>query len=250
MTPGWLDVNGLGFWIGVVSLIFSLWAYRASRRKPRLFCGFQDPTIVANAGGDIALTYRGENLNAAQVASIRLYLWNGGSAAIKPEDELAPLRLTAPKGVEILEVKVTHKSREVIGIGTGFAKSPATEVPIVFKIIEPGDGLAVDVLFSRDSSRPAMFPVFTGTFAEAGSVKFAAAGPTESVWSRALSNVPMVASLALGAAIASQRGDWGARVLFVATLTAIALVSFVALDWVFERLFLRAGGVPATLRNE
>lgn len=150
----WLAVLGLSG--TVMGFALSYYFYRESRVYPLLtFTVHPLKTELKRPefAQELGFTYRGHPLSAPVLTSAQAALWNDGTRSVRREDVLAPLAIAVESG-EILSVQLKSVSRQVCAISViEDPKQWAQGVcPIDFRILEPGDGCVVQLIYAGDAA--------------------------------------------------------------------------------------------------
>lgn len=82
------------------------------------------------------------NINAVQIA-----IWNAGKLPIKRDEILEPVRLIVTNA-QILEATARKISRSATGLKLGASRLESGVIDIEWNILEHGDGLSVQVIYS------------------------------------------------------------------------------------------------------
>lgn len=149
----------VGFWItfgsavlAVVSLGFGYYWYRASQLKPNLT--FTVSPVVTELkrpdfDPDFKFAYKGKEVQADNVTSIQIAVWNNGNKAIKEADVLDPVKIKVGNSVQVLSVHIKKQTRSVCyaRIVTDDKELHDGSFGLKWRILEPEDGMVIQVIF-------------------------------------------------------------------------------------------------------
>ena len=148
----WLGL--LGLLVGLISLILSFIFYTQTLvyREPVFVVDPNRTEIIradriSNAPLKV-VRLEGDEISG-DISSARVYLWNRGTLAVKPEHILLPLRLTLgdPQG-EILDFQILKISRGIVAPNIiRYSKDTKRTLSVNFKILEQNDGFCVQIIY-------------------------------------------------------------------------------------------------------
>ena len=148
----WLILISLVITIGAV--LFSIWAYRRGekRRIPTVVKAPAPEVLVKSVVSRLAgfsVTYNGKSVGNNGVTALFIYFWNDGQLPILQSDVISPYTVSFPKEVRILDLAVTKSTRSILGIEVQVTSnnSESDSVVIKFAVLEPGDGLKLQIIF-------------------------------------------------------------------------------------------------------
>jgi hypothetical protein len=95
---------------------------------------------------DLAVTYRGKALGDRDVTAVRVYFWNNGREPMRESDVLKPFQIVLAGGSEILDYRMLKESREITGLA--LSADDIRTIRCTYKILEQGDGAAVQIIFA------------------------------------------------------------------------------------------------------
>lgn len=142
----------LGSIFGVLGLTVAVVFYLRSRRVSRL--AFQHDVITLVGASDAAFPYEVEIRFSGdivpRVTVERIVLWNDGNTTLGASQivESDPLRAELKENSSLLKVSVLKCTREVSGCSVGRRKDSQRIADIHFDFLDPGDGIAFEILHS------------------------------------------------------------------------------------------------------
>ena len=158
----WIAVVSLT--VGVGAVLFSYWVYRRGekRRVPTMVAAPSTVVLVkpeVSRLKDFSVTHDGKIVGVNGVTATFIYFWNDGKLPILRADVTSPYTISLPKGVQILNLAVTRSTRPVLGIEAHVVSNEeGTDcVEISFSVLEPGDGLKVQIIFDGPSDSQVVF---------------------------------------------------------------------------------------------
>ena len=149
--------------ITVVAVLFSVWAYRRGE-KHRVPTVVTAPTpevlvkpVVSRLAG-FSVTYKGQPVGNHGVTSLFIYFWNDGQLPILQSDVIAPYTIVFPKDARILDLNVSKSTRPILGIEAQVISDGETDsVALKFAVLEPGDGLKLQIIFDGPADSQVTF---------------------------------------------------------------------------------------------
>jgi hypothetical protein len=151
----WNWVNVVSVLFGVIGMIgtgYTIFGYYISARAPLPVFNVEPNRIeVVRSTGlrdtPLRVLHADGSPLAADVISTTAYLWNAGNAPIRSEQVLEPLLVHLENGT-ILDFRVTAVSRPATQLSVSrHARAEANTLEIDFRILEPGDGLTMQILY-------------------------------------------------------------------------------------------------------
>ncbi len=140
------SLNGWGFLIGIIGLLFAIYTYIDSQQISNLVAKVQPlrTNIVSNANVEnIDLMVNGKKLSGPLTA-VQIVIWNDGNKPIKYEDILEPLIIKPLTNNTIVVSKLIKQTRKVNNLTiTNYKNS----INIKFKILEKNDGLVIQLIY-------------------------------------------------------------------------------------------------------
>ena len=97
----------------------------------------------------LQVLHNGQPLGARNVTAATLYFWNDGRAAIRKSAVLKPYTIDLDQSVQVLESQTINVTREVCRFEI-FPKKSGHQVALNFEIIEPQDGVEVQIIYAGD----------------------------------------------------------------------------------------------------
>lgn len=145
----WLTIVGIVLsWL--LSWIVSRHYYKRSDKKPIPTFVLQSTKVLAApelSNDGLAVVWQGRELGRNGITEAVVNFWNSGSLPI--EQVLAPFTISLPVWQPILHCSVLKTNRAVTGLqllGPGPVPAP-NEVTLLFKVLEPGDGATIRVVY-------------------------------------------------------------------------------------------------------
>jgi hypothetical protein len=157
-------------WVALISLVitvgavvFSIWAYRRGE-KYRVPTGVTAPSpevlikpVISRLAG-FSVTYKGQPVGNNGVTALFIYFWNDGQLPILQSDVIAPYTIVFPKEARILDLNVTKSTRPILGIEAQVISDGETDsVALKFAVLEPGDGLKLQIIFDGPADSQVTF---------------------------------------------------------------------------------------------
>ena len=139
--------------VTLASFAFALyWYFQSKQEREPSFCVNPARVRIVDTSVQVPpqlkVLYKGRDLNA-NVSAATLYLWNAGKSPIRTEDILEPIKLELEPGCEIVDARVLTMSRPVTNFTRGeIAESAKNVLPISFRILEHGDGAALQIIYT------------------------------------------------------------------------------------------------------
>jgi hypothetical protein len=146
-------------WIALVSLmitiaaiLFSIWAYRRGEKR-------RIPTVVTSAPGKLieptlnridgfSITHKEKPVAANGISLLSVFFWNDGQLPLQSSEVISPYRVIFPKDVRVLDLALTNTTRSNLGIEAKVVSTDEYDsIMISFSVLEPGDGLKLQVIF-------------------------------------------------------------------------------------------------------
>jgi hypothetical protein len=140
--------------LGVVGIGSAAWFYHAAAKKRVLTYAVSSERarIVSAAHSDIdglAVSYKGRPVDARDISSAIVYVWNAGNESIRSENVLVPVAIELGSGAQVLDARLVRNPRERV---TDFRflrwNYRSRAVGLGWRILEPGDGAAIQVMYS------------------------------------------------------------------------------------------------------
>lgn len=160
MNSLWFKKNSwnlIGTFLGVLGVVTGYLFYRASLQIPALSFAEAFPAQAVidygvMSGSPVQLVRKDGRPVEKNVYSARLYVWNSGNVAFRSDAVLKNLEIAA-NDIEILDVKVARAVRPEITELVVERTGDLNGAQLRFKILEPGDGAALDVLYAAPDPR-------------------------------------------------------------------------------------------------
>src|ERR1035437_2941426 len=147
-------------WVALISLVitigailFSIWAYRRGekRRIPTVVTAPAPEVLVKPVVSRLAgfsVTCNGKPVGNNGITALFIYFWNDGELPILQSDVFSPYTIFFPKEARILDLAVTKSTRSILGIEAQVTSNGESDsVVIKFAVLEPGDGLKLQIIF-------------------------------------------------------------------------------------------------------
>ncbi len=142
----------LGTILGVLGLAAAVLFYLRSRKVSRLAFQHDVITLVGASGAafpdEVEIRFSGDIV--PRVTADRIVLWNDGNTTLGASQivESDPLRAELKEDSSLLKVSALKCSREVNGCSVGRCKDSQRIADIHFDFLDPGDGIAFEILHS------------------------------------------------------------------------------------------------------
>jgi len=143
-----------GYVIGIISCIFSIYIYFASRTFPELtYWTHPVRTIVMKAGQASRLkAIYDDKVVDTDISAVQITIWNKGKQAIKRSNILKPVVLSTGNNVPILEASIRTVSRDIINVRLNTDELQKGCVTILWDILEHNDGCVIQLIYAGDLS--------------------------------------------------------------------------------------------------
>lgn len=149
-------LNGWGFILGIVGLLFAWYTYSESKSEPLLLAQLNVVrTIVVSPEGIENLQVLADGkpiggpITAAQIA-----IWNAGKRPIREDDVLDPIRISIDGERSIIAARVLRVTRDITRVRLDESRKAAGELGIRFRILEEGDGAILQVTYLGNDKVP------------------------------------------------------------------------------------------------
>lgn len=146
------QLNGWGFFIGLVSLVFAFYTYFDSQSVPNLKAQIHPSrTILVSPIGAKDLTiYAEAKLIKGPVTAVQIAIWNAGSKPIKADDILEKIQIKTVNGAPIIAAHISKITREVNKVSINTTTAASGVVNVAFKILEKGDAFLLQLTYEGD----------------------------------------------------------------------------------------------------
>lgn len=147
-------LNGWGFIVGVISLVFAGFVWWDSNSVPLLSAKIHAiRTILVSPEGVQSLKiFADDKPIKGPVTAVQVALWNAGKAPIKGEDILTPIRIEAIPKTTILSARVIRQTRDLVGLTIDQSTSSEGTLTAHFRILESNDGAVVQITYMGDET--------------------------------------------------------------------------------------------------
>lgn len=98
----------------------------------------------------LTVLYDGRELKSA-INATQLAIWNAGNKPILPTDVLDSILLSFDAPIEILGASIRKTTREIVTPNVTIVGADRNVVNFRFKVLEPGDGAVVQVIYAGDT---------------------------------------------------------------------------------------------------
>ncbi len=145
----------LGWIVGVLSAIFTVYGYVNSRAYPEISYYVNPataPVVVQGKTSALTVAFNGKEVTD-NVTAVQITVWNAGKKAISGTDILNSVILRAPG--RILEVTTKGLSRPLIEMKAVASQSDSSEVRLNWKILEFNDGATFQIIHAG-TAKPSM----------------------------------------------------------------------------------------------
>ena len=150
--------------VGIIGLVLAVFFYLHSRRErePYFYIQPTRTSIVDRGlavGERLKILYDNQPLKATNVTAMQMQFWNAGREPIRRSDVLLPIRMTFPKGGEILDLTVVKQSRPDIvqfkaTTDKGQEELRSNTATFDFSILEQDDGATLQVVYAGGPELP------------------------------------------------------------------------------------------------
>lgn len=143
-------LNTLGFLIGILGIILSIYYYELSKREkePTFIIDPIKFEILKSSSTHLApikiLTLDSSEIKD-DVTSLTFYFWNKGKEPLKSEDLLTDINFYLNNNAKIIDFKILKSSRDVCKIK--LLKQSSDSLKLDFKILEENDGFTGQIIF-------------------------------------------------------------------------------------------------------
>jgi hypothetical protein len=149
--PGFL----IGTAIGVLGLIFAVYQTHIARQRKEPTWAIDNTYLIRGFQSQISgLKVLFGNEPVEHLSLSRIAFWNNGGQPIRAEDitDSSPLRITAKKGADILDVNLLAANRKSNEFSI-FSDDPEIEyVPITFVHLDKGNGGVIQIVHTGQSA--------------------------------------------------------------------------------------------------
>ena len=146
------QLNGWGFFLGVIGLLFAIYTYWVSQDFPNLLAQVHPArTILVSPGGaqDLTIFASGKQIKGP-VTSVQIAIWNAGTKPIRAEDVLEKIRIRTNKITPIISVRMLKMTRDATGVSTDISRMTEGIIGINFKILESSDAALLQLTYEGD----------------------------------------------------------------------------------------------------
>lgn len=158
--------NTVSLAIGIAGLSVAAIAYFRPRRRSRLV--YQMALLRYFDKDDFALpdyaemTYEGTEVE--RLTKVTVVFWNKGTETLRGKDIVRsdPIRLTFPEGTRVLDVEIAKRTREANKCAIQHHPPGSRDVVICYDYLDPGDGLALNLLHDGATPLPETLGTATG----------------------------------------------------------------------------------------
>lgn len=148
-------LNGWGFIVGVLSLIFAAYTLWGPTNDPQLIAQEQPVrTVLVSSEGiqNLQISAAGRPI-AGPVTAVQIAVWNAGNRPIRyVEDVIEPIRFYA--SAPILSVRILRMSRPAAKIEIDDSAARTGAFYLRFRILERGDGALIQVTYEGNETVP------------------------------------------------------------------------------------------------
>ena len=161
-----MHFNTVSLIIGIAGLSVAAFAYFRPRRRSRLV--YQMALLRYFDKNDFTLpeyaemTYEG--IEVERLTKVTVVLWNKGTDTLHGKDIVRsdPIRLSVPEDTRILEVEIAKQTREANKCIVQQNPPGGHDVVIRYDYLDPGDGLALNLLHDGATPLPEILGTATG----------------------------------------------------------------------------------------
>ncbi len=146
------QLNGWGFIIGIIGLLFAFYTYWNSQNYPNLMAQVHPSRtiLVSSEGAQDLSIYANGKLIKGPVTSAQISIWNAGTKPIKAEDILEKIQIKNSMNTPLLSVRMLKTTREVSKFKTDMSEASLGVLGIGFQILEKGDGALIQLTYEGD----------------------------------------------------------------------------------------------------
>ena len=150
-----------GTWIGVLGIVIGISAssvfYLLSRRRPSLAYDVETVRLISKQESDLPdrVTIRFDRRPVDRLSRTHVRIWNMGNTTVRGGDVVTEdnLRITLEQA-EFLAAQVVRATRKVNGFGVLTDAFPAKSVECQFDYLDPGDGVAIELVHTGEGEEP------------------------------------------------------------------------------------------------
>ena len=146
------QLNGWGFFVGILGLLFAIYAYWDAQSFPNLLAQVHPSRailVLPEGAQDLTILADGKQIKGP-VTSAQISIWNAGSKPIKTEDILEKIQIKTNKPTPLISVRVLRTTRTLTNFTTDLTEASSGVVGINFKILEKGDGALLQITYEGD----------------------------------------------------------------------------------------------------
>lgn len=166
-SKGWKDRIGWPWsvdrWLAIIFFVLgtavSWYFYDLSIQRPQL-------TIVVNSiksefqrpdDPHFTFDYDGKPITGNAITAMQVAVWNAGTAPIKADDVLEPIRIQVSNSCPVVAMVVKKISRKACQFeaSVSLEERQQGQIPLKWKILEPGDGAIIEIVYSGDAHQTA-----------------------------------------------------------------------------------------------
>jgi hypothetical protein len=152
LTEGWF-----GAVVGIIGIALGVIFFVKSQRRAKLAYQYNEVTLIGGteAAFPAEVEVRFNGVAVPRITASTLFFWNSGQRTIRGEEIVAsdPLRVQFAQETLVLKSSILKATREVNGVRAESISSEAHKVQITFDFLDPGDGVALEILHSGGGSQ-------------------------------------------------------------------------------------------------
>jgi len=135
-------------WFGIIAGLASIasflsWFLPEKRRDLTVYANPAKSIIVrAGQSSDLHVDFKGQPVTT-DVTAVQVAIWNDGDEPIHAREVLSPVMLRTSSQIPILEARIRHVSRSVIGATLDLKDLPRGAVGVSWNVLEKDDGAVI-----------------------------------------------------------------------------------------------------------
>lgn len=146
----WLSKGWVGAVIGIIGVLWGIYAHLKAHRTARLVAQFSRMTILSPHGDsvpkDVKISFKGEEI--LQLTKTNVILWNDGSETVDGSKvvEKSPICIVFDKKTRILRFQIVRETRRVNNAKLCAIDGEPNKVVVSFEYLDPKDGMNIELL--------------------------------------------------------------------------------------------------------
>jgi hypothetical protein len=157
------QLNGWGFVLGIVGLLFAIYTYISSIAVREFVVQIdQKPTLIADSNQTTNTGIKVTRLDGAELNGMvwvqPLVIWNPGKLAVKQQDVLKPIVISlVNKDAEILSFRIVEQIRPTVSKAK-ITSNSMSSLSLLFSTLENKDAIYASITYS--SKTPSEFIIY------------------------------------------------------------------------------------------